>query len=285
LLTRTEALTHPAPVGVNDLRQYPEALMYAAAAQLRRGRALTSSQHLAEAIRRLPVGHRRTSVAKYMLGWVQWQMGMTVESKQSWEAAKNDFNAILAWDQEFTKQVEQDASVERLLHWQEPYFWLNQWKQTTLDQEALQLKNILDRKVRRRDPTMYQLVDRLVEIGRKGIDYEREAEILLECGLAVYELENFPQALGYLQDAVNVYHPRTHRQAVARWILGVVQWNVESDRNNAALNWEMSITVFEELSLTEDHQGNPKRSKWYEEKLPLMRAALARQLEILYPEP
>jgi len=30
---------------------------------------------------------------------------------------------------------------------------------------------------------------------------------IVECGTAAYEMENYPQALNYLQGAVDIYHP------------------------------------------------------------------------------
>jgi tetratricopeptide (TPR) repeat protein len=274
VLTNTKASPDPL--------EYPEALMYCGVAQYYRGRWLTASQHLNEALRMFPQGRHRTVVARYISAWINWQLGEESTSRSQWEEVAKEFQKIMAWYADTLKKIQLDTTVEKSLQIREPYQWLNKWEQTKISGQSRQLIEILKRKLNRKDPTLYQIIARLLELARSETDYLFEAEILVECGLAVYEMENYPQALTYMQAAVDIYHPRTHRQAVARWLLGVVQWQVEPERPRAPLNWEMSIELFEELSMLEDHQGKKDRSKWYEEQLEIMRRAMVVQNQLLF---
>jgi tetratricopeptide (TPR) repeat protein len=265
-----------------DPLEYPEALMYCGVAQYYRGRWLTASQHLNEALRLYPPGRHRTVITRYISAWINWQLGEESTSRGQWEEVIKEIQKIMGWYAETLKKIQLDVVVEKSLQIREPYLWLNKWEQTKIDGQARQLVDILRRKLNRKDPTLYQIIARLLDIARGDKDYLVEAEILVECGLAAYEMENYPQALNYLQGAVDLYHPRTHRQAVARWLLGVVQWQIEPERARAPMNWESSISIFEDLSLQEDRQGKKDRKNWYEQQLEIMRRAMVVQNQVLF---
>ena len=76
-----------------------------------------------------------------------------------------------------------------------------------------------------------QIVQDVLVAVEMRADMEERAEAWLECGLAFHQMRDHGQAVYYVERAVSIYPPGSHQKAVARWMLGITQTQVQ------AVNW------------------------------------------------
>jgi hypothetical protein len=107
-------------------------------------------------------------------------------------------------------------------------------------------------------------------------------EILVECALAAYYSGNIFLAMELTEKAVARFSPRSHTQAVARWMLGVLQFQIPKKREKACRSCERALVEFEDLATKADYDNNPSRLAWYREKKELMGLALREKLKEAY---
>ena len=263
-----------------DRLEYAEALVYTAVKRYQHNYRLTASQNLQEALTIFPQNSYKFGVTAYMLGWVLWDMEERENAQSYWQQARGIFDKKRAFLQQRQDGMQADIGTAGVDDMAEVYNdWLHKWGEKYLREQSAQLVEILERKRRRRDVTAYDTIDRLLDSVFRTKEYQAEAEACVVSGYTCFVLENYPLAEAYFTRAVATYLPGTHPQAVALWMLGMVQWRIEGEFGRAAQSWERALTTFEDLAVVEKNQNRHNRFEWYSEKLALMRSALTLKLQ------
>lgn len=130
-------------------------------------------------------------------------------------------------------------------------------------------------------PRNQRLVDQILDPNTPDADLDRHIgtllglpksprenpEILLICGAAEANRGNFPAARSHLQTAIREYIYDRHRRAIGLYLLGWVEWELDSQNPKPAeKNWEKAIDLFTRLG-----KGDLRLTEWYEERLKEMR--------------
>ena len=162
---------------------------------------------------------------------------------------------------------------------EEAYGWLNHFEASNASHCTESLRQQMDQAYLRGDPgETFLALRRLENISRKTQHCLAGAEGLVECGRIAYRMGRLEQARQYLERAVYKYPPRSHKQAVAAWMMGFVLWSLPPCRHDEALkNWEYSISIFEELAGLDSARAAPSRPinvGWYGTQLERMCATL-----------
>ena len=154
---------------------------------------------------------------------------------------------------------------------EEIYGWLNKFEPSHLGEIAVQVKRLLHKQFGLRQyPSVYALIGELHNLSRGSWDYLEIPEIMIECGLVLYELGNYEQAVDQLDQALHHYLPHTHRQAVLLWLSGALMWRIPARYGQAVTHWEKAISFFSDLAIKADYEGRGKDSQWYREKMEMM---------------
>ena len=90
-------------------------------------------------------------------------------------------------------------------------------------------------------------LDRLYTMSVEITDDLEAGETLVECGCALYKLQNRKRALQLFQEANRRYNSYTHQIAVVYWMIGFVYWEL-GQQNKALEAWRKSMTRFEKLA-------------------------------------
>jgi Peptidase S24-like len=116
-----------------------------------------------------------------------------------------------------------------------------------------------------------RFMDRLTELSDKiqksnSQEYREPAVIKIECALAAYRMQNYLQAVEFLESATKVCKDGAaqHFEAVIRSMLGCVQWRLSQQDDNAIASWEQSIKSYEDL---QKNRNGMARSGWYEDRI------------------
>jgi tetratricopeptide (TPR) repeat protein len=110
--------------------------------------------------------------------------------------------------------------------------------------------------------------------------YER-AEAFLECGIAYNQIGNNQLAVELLRKAVLDFAPNrgdSHKQTMARWILGAVEWMISTEKNQAIIEWTKCIEELAELGLRATRRNRQNRKRWYADRRAILQAALSAQI-------
>jgi len=112
--------------------------------------------------------------------------------------------------------------------------------------------------------------------------YPKESpSMLLECGIAAYEMGNSREAERLLAGSIGLY-TEDHDRAIARWLLGCVHWHLENEIE-AISAWEKSLQDFKEqvnkVSKTSDE------TVWYKEQISIMENAIEKAVNDRFPPP
>ena len=172
--------------------------------------------------------------------------------------------------------VELAAQPEEIMN------WLNCFEGSSLGVSSQQILKSVKKKISQQSyPTIYILMRNFEEANKRSRgEYER-AEIYLEFGMAFYQMGNIHFAIKLLRKSVHGFFPgigSCHKQAVARWLLGAVEWMNEPSQNQAITHWMQSIREFEELQSWAVRDNNPQKKDWYADRKNTLEAALSERL-------
>jgi tetratricopeptide (TPR) repeat protein len=115
-------------------------------------------------------------------------------------------------------------------------------------------------------------LDRLYTLCGDITDGLEAGETLVECGCALYRLENRKRALQLFQEANRRYNSYMHQMAVVYWMIGFVNWEL-GQQNKALEAWRKSLTRFEKLASQRIMQVGSD-TKWYREVLKKLNASI-----------
>jgi tetratricopeptide (TPR) repeat protein len=281
-----------------DPLEYPEVLLNCALAEFRHDRLERSRDYLIEALSYYKPDEHRSAIPRWMLGCVLWVMVENVDAYANWYRARQIFQNI--YDQ-LEKEVrdegengltpEEKEALENKTTWyrdrlrelkvdmictaEEAYTDLDAHEPSHIGKIPNQFVELISQRIEKRKyAAAYQLMHEMLDLARNSEDFVETGEVYIECALAAYQMGNAFEALQYLRRAVAIFTPRSHHQAVARWMLGIVQWQVPPERQNALRSWEEAIENFQELQLQSDHHNQQERVGWYKQRVEVMKIAL-----------
>jgi tetratricopeptide (TPR) repeat protein len=120
-------------------------------------------------------------------------------------------------------------------------------------------------------------LERLYSLNVSIADGLEAGETLVECGCALYKLENRTRALLLFQEANRRYNAYMHQIAVVYWMIGLVNWEL-GQQNKALVAWHRCVTRFEKLAAQRITQTSSD-SKWYREALKKLNASIENAIE------
>ncbi len=231
--------------------------------------------------------HRR-AVAMWMLGMAQWHVSRNPRAFANWRGARGIFKKRREFFRSYPPEREwYDCCIRKMKvalasKPEEPHAWLNRYRGTDLTGESQQFVGTVQEKIRQQAyPDVYALMDDLQSFNRwTPVTYEK-GEAYLECGLASYQIGNFPAAIVLLKKAVREYSPGigdNHRQMIARWMLGAVEWMASRNDVQAASDWRQCVENLDALKVMADTGNEQDRKKWYADRSAILKEALSEHL-------
>ncbi len=273
-----------------DPLEYPEALVYCAVAVFYRRRLNTARGYLQDAVREYDSSTHRQAVTRWMLGFVEWSMFERESAVKNWQDAYENIQSLAAWYQELGEHLNEDAKFARANGFAEAIRWLNEFEASHLSAGSSEVVDLINQYLTDAEKkgnielntwAVYQLMDKLQADTEESEDYVETAEAFLECGYAAYRMRHYVEAMRCLRMAAKEYHPFTHQQAIVRWALGIVQWEMEPYWGEAQANWEQAIDIMEELAINARYQNLDDRWEWYNDIIETMRNALHERMKQL----
>ena len=152
-----------------------------------------------------------------------------------------------------------------MIDFNEAFTWLNEFEASELTLPAVLIKDQIVAGIRDGQfLRAYDVIERLKMYGSSRVQSAERAEIWVECGAAFYEMGNPFEAMSSLKNAVENYAPASHRLAVTRWMLGLVQWCVDAERMQAVISWQTAIEEFQNLKKQADYDNQCDRKDAYD---------------------
>ncbi len=120
-------------------------------------------------------------------------------------------------------------------------------------------------------PGALQHRDWLLSIQASFPDKLEQAETLVECGLMTHRLGDLLKAIEWLKKAERCYDKNGHYQAVVRWMIGAIQWNLPEERVHAYESWSRCLRQFTWL---QNCSVDRQQAQWYAERIQEIQAGL-----------
>lgn len=109
-----------------------------------------------------------------------------------------------------------------------------------------------------------------------------QAETLVECGYAAYQMGEKLTALQLFDEAQKKYIGHEHCRGAVLWMLGAVQWQFPTRMDDAIISWESSYEIY---SLLRTRSNRVENAAWYRFWVEEMRVALDRAILKIYQAP
>ncbi len=269
---------------------YAEFLLNLAVLEFEHGRYKGAHEHVLTALRIYPSESHRQAIALWILGWVEWARSDPYTAYSHWMQARQIYLNLHLQSLEqrqlartnFYLECLQEINTEMVSRVEELYTWLNAHEPSHLSDAAKSLVNgLMQSALDGNSKKVYQQVSLMQKIAQELDDYLEAMELMVECGMALYQVKNYSNAGSTLRRAAAGFPPGGHRQAVARWMAGLAQWQVQSERDSAITNWQQSIKDFEGLEQQASRSRNPDRAAWYAERIEAMKLALVQKISQL----
>jgi tetratricopeptide (TPR) repeat protein len=110
-------------------------------------------------------------------------------------------------------------------------------------------------------------------------DHEELAEAHLECGLALHQIRVNREACRLLRRAADYYMPNTHQQAVAWWMLGIMQSQPDGSDGDPMMSFSNARKQMIDLKTQAGPANNLELVDWYTKKLGFMEKAVQNMLQ------
>ena len=269
---------------------YAEFLVNMAVLEYEYRRYKSANEHILTALNVYPPESHRAAVSLWILGWVEWARSDPYAAYSHWMQARQIYLDLHQQSLEqrqaaritFYLDCLKEINVEMVYRMEELYTWLNAQEPSHLSGTSGSLVNLLMQSaLKGNSKVVYQQATLLQKVAQGSTDYLEAAEINVECGMAMFQIKNYSNAATTLRQAAAGFPPGSHRQAVVRWMAGLAQWQVPSERYNAINNWEQSIKDFEGLEQQALQSRNSDRAAWYEERIKVMKLALAQKISLI----
>jgi tetratricopeptide (TPR) repeat protein len=149
--------------------------------------------------------------------------------------------------------------------------WLNEFDGSHLT-PAAQILLTMSRDVSQTDEQIQTMLRNLRALAQATRDPLEATEITLHRAVLQFWRGAFPQSIRLARRACRGFGDDPHREAIARWILGMAQWNV-SENDMAYANWD-NARIFMRASVNNLRIPLSSRN-WYEEQHMRMEIDLA----------
>jgi len=231
----------------------------------------------------------QAAIAEWLLGSVQWHLRKGVEGYDHWQASKQIFQQLIedaSRDQQkekgqwFTRCVNTlDYLVEEILVSVEAgSLLLNRFKPGLSDpmlqtMVAMLRKEVKGRKFERAKALIALLLS-------ESLSCQEVPEVWVECGLAVFEMEDYDRCLDFLKAAYIKYKPDEENQIAVSWILGAV-YNCRKTNPNfkfALENWLQSRKMVMDQINQADKDNRVDKKAWYTRLERMMRQVMEQKI-------
>jgi hypothetical protein len=280
VLERLRSLAHAS----SDPLEKAEILLWCAAIGKWRGWFPQAARDAMEAVLCYDNDDHRRAVALWMQGIVQWAMFQNhpayrhcTEARELFQKRQILFQHFPEEDAWYKNQIRQ-MDVDLAARPEEVWTWLNYFEPSSLKRPTRQIVECVQDKIRAQAyQNVYALMQDLQEANRQCEEAYERAEVYLEFGLALYQLENTHFAIELLRKSVQYFYPGIgtfHKQVIARCMLGSVEWMQTSCHNQAAADWKRCIEEFDILRRWADRDNLSKKVAWYTQHSEILHAAL-----------
>lgn len=99
-------------------------------------------------------------------------------------------------------------------------------------------------------------------------------EVLVTIAKYAFELGDYNSARQDLTEAVKRYRPISHRAAVAKWMLGIVEWKLLNN-TQAYANWFHARDIFQKCANEKGRVSAADMVRWYYKQIERMRLDMA----------
>ncbi|HSJ87639.1 MAG TPA: hypothetical protein VK909_10555 [Anaerolineales bacterium] len=276
-----------------DAREKAEIMLNVSAIEHWRGWSPDAVRHAKEAVNGYKNDDHRRAIARWILGMALWESFQNDLAYRNWRSAKKLINTRRKffirfpyernWYEEKCRRIEIDLAGKP----EEILTWLNLVEGSALTSPSRQLVNAAQEYIRQRKyRDVNAIVGDLQEISTLSRELYERAEVFFECGFFAYQMGNLRYAVELLKKAMAEFSPGkggSHKQVVARCMLGAMEWMDESRHNQALTDWRRCIEDLDTLRLQADKDNRQSRKKWYADHRDILQAALAERLPHTQP--
>jgi hypothetical protein len=268
--------------------EYQEMLLNCGVVNYNHQRFLKAWEAIGRARKMYTEGSHYVAISSWMLGCVEWALQRNGSAYLNWDGSRKLFEDFIIlynrtpdnekydWYQDRWQLMNADLACT----FEEAYTWLNLFEAIELDSSIIQIRNKMvdDYKQNKYEEVTRQMAV-IQRIAFSASDYLVYPQVLVDCALLAYQMDNQKEeAVRLLKQAMSVFNPRSHQQAVARWMLGIVEWPDEATGEQAVTHWQQSREIFLDLALNEDRANRQDRRRWYKRTSQVMRLALEQKI-------
>lgn len=268
----------------SDPLEKGETLLHCASIEYCRGRHAQAVCDATEAVLSHDEDVHRKAVALWMLGIPQWEMSYNHDAYRNWADAREIFKKREPLFQHFPKEKSwyqnriRHMEVRAAARPEEIWTWLNYFERPYLRPLTRQIVDRAQEKIREQAySNVYALMRDLQEANQRSEEIFEKGEVLLEFGLAMYQMGNTYYAIELLRKSVLFFYPGVgtyHKQVVARCMLGALEWMQRSCHHQAETDWALCIDEFEKLRGWADRDKCEEKEKWYAQHRDILLTAL-----------
>ena len=277
--------------------EYGDVMLHCALAKYDRGDLPDSREYCGVAIAKYSEAgdEYREAIANIALGLILWALVDNKSAWTCWDKTREYFESEIKNAQEEINYCSSDEEAKPLQErkgWfedrlfdlnvgfvdksEEIYTWIN-----CFSDESTQLKSLSQRLRKQISevtgdnniPEMREKLDQLYDVAHKNVNNPETPEIFMYCGLIRLQLGEVNEAVKTIKAAIEMFGPESHKQSVARWMLGMAYWRIP-DYDKAYNSWEHSIKSFELLRKRADSRDIKIKKGWYDEKIKHMKERL-----------
>jgi len=267
-----------------DQLELPEVMLQIARIEYEQQDYLAALDYAQAASHIYPEGSFRSGVTRWICGMSAWKTGQYRQAFAYWYFGRETMQKLAGAHDcppgseavGGIGQVLLCMNVEMVCVAEEIYTWLDAFEPSRLSGAARHLVNgISDHLERKQIQDVYTLVSDLQSLGSAAADPLEYAEILVECAVALYRMDNHEEAEWLLRQAIESFPAQSHQQMVTRWLMGAILWDTPEKHAEALAQWEQCLDGISDLIAESSQNNQPERVLWYRR----IRATMSRALD------
>lgn len=239
------------------------------------------------ALREATEGYQKSShewaVAHWMRGIIQWNFNEHNQAYGHWfEARKAILKChaakVAVADTQMSlwyTQIIEKIKIEMAKKVEEANYWLNIHEPSRLSAVAKQFTDQMILNIRsRKYPEAYEFGNYLLGISRGAIEMRETAEAWEKVGLAAWQMGDARKSIEYWKRGVSAYEPMSHQSATLKWMIGIAEWSLPSEYENALTHCQDAIDMYGYCQTVADRGNRQSEREWYQVTIPVMTKAL-----------
>jgi tetratricopeptide (TPR) repeat protein len=260
-----------------DQLECPELLLHLAAQYFADDDLSMALEYTRQARQFYAEGTHQNAVAAWMQGIAAWKSEQNWLAFTCWYDARQAFgqlarqqedagnHANAGWYLNLLERLDMNLAVKP----EEAYTWLDYFDPSRLSANALAMVEEISQLVNQEVLTesdqqnILARVNELNALGTNSVDPLESAEVLVECAMIHYRLAGFSKAAGLLDNAVQIFPPNSHQQAVTLWLQGLMEWHSLAARGQSIAHGTESHRLFAELAQLSGQSARPEQAAWY----------------------